>query len=229
MGDDSSSEIVLAERVDHDSDEVSIVEIVREGRKLPNERRKGSGRAESSRKGRKRAVEENPNDEDDRKRLKDDSYRGKGLCRVTVVDQGLERIFHLKSTDTLEDIYKVYHREDSPIKMKYKSVPISRHLTLEEIGFDESHWIMIHRQGQTSREAGIRLKINVDYAKVVELSVSKELSVEGIFERLGEMGFEGDLLVRNGVVLNPKASTADVTRPGDIIDLVSKDEIVYRG
>ncbi|KMV65577.1 hypothetical protein M970_080470 [Encephalitozoon cuniculi EcunIII-L] len=113
--------------------------------------------------------------------------------------------------------------------MKYKSVPVSRHLTLEEMGFDGRHCITIHRPDQASGESGIGLRINVDGARAVEASFCREAVIEKIFEKLSEMGFRGDFLVRNGVVLDRTASIGSVMGAGDVIDLVSKDEVEYRG
>lgn len=231
MGDDSSDEIVLAERMDNDSSEISMVEVVRKYQRPSRTKRKRPTQNSQPSKARRRQEVEKAPDADDNssiRKLRSDFCDEKELCKVTVVDQSSKKTFHMKRTDTLESIYKAYHERDSPIKMKYKSVPVSRHLTLEEIGFDGDHCITIHRQGQTSGESGIELKIHIDCTKTIEVSLCKEFMVEEIFEKLEEMGFHGDLLVRNGVVLDRKMNIKDVLQTGDAIDLVSKDEIEYR-
>ncbi|AFN83464.1 hypothetical protein EROM_080420 [Encephalitozoon romaleae SJ-2008] len=230
MGDDSSDEIVLAERMDNDSSEISMVEVVRKYQRPTRVKRKGSTQSSQTSKARRRQGVEKAQYADDLSSREpgSDFCEKKELCKVTVVDQNSKKTFHMKKTDTLESIYKAYHEGSSPIKMKYKSVPVSRHLTLEEIGFDGDHCITIHRQGQASGEFGIELKIHVDCTKTIEVNLCKELMIEEVFEKLEEMGFRGDLLVRNGVVLGRKMNIKDVLQTGDVVDLVSKDEIEYK-
>ncbi|CAD26355.2 hypothetical protein [Encephalitozoon cuniculi GB-M1] len=231
MGDDSSDEIVLARSADDDSSEICVVEVVRDTPGPGRARRKRSTSvARARRAGGKQVLEEGSSDSGPRqKKLRNDVRHEKEAHRVTAVDQGAEKIFYLKSTDTLDSVYQAYCKGGLPVKMKYKSVPVSRHLTLEEMGFDGRHCITIHRPDQASGESGIGLRINVDGARAVEASFCREAVIEKIFEKLSEMGFRGDFLVRNGVVLDRTASIGSVMGAGDVIDLVSKDEVEYRG
>ncbi|AFM98747.2 hypothetical protein EHEL_080420 [Encephalitozoon hellem ATCC 50504] len=230
MGEESSDEIVLAERVENDSSEISMVEVVRTSQRPARKKRKRSAQTALPSKCRKRREVEKASDAGENfnpERFVDGSCSEGELFRVVVVDQDSRKTFHLRRTDTLESIYKAYYKANSPVKMKYKSVPVSRHLTLEEIGFDGDSCITVHRQRRISG-VGIGLKINIDYAKTIEIDVCKELTVGDIFPKLEEMGFRGDLLVKNGVVLDHVMDVKDVVCTGDVIDLVSKDEIEYK-
>lgn len=231
MGDDSSDEIVLAETASSGSSEISIVEVATRRPRSRARARKGSPRRLDGPRPKKKALEKVAGARRSQAPKKPKCGAGgeKGLCNVRVVERDEERVFHLRATDTLEKVYQAYHREDSPARMKYRSVPVSRHLTLEEMGFDDSHCITIHRQGEVQPSTGVEIKVNIDGSIVVELSLCKNLAVGKIFEQLEAMGHGGDLLVRNGIVLDEAADVGSAVKTGDVVDLVSRAGLVYRG
>lgn len=196
MGEKSSDEIVLTGRQDNSSDSSDIVVATsRPAKKTRKSRRRSSG-------------------DGDVKRPKS------GLCRVRVAESGSEHILHLERTDTLEEAHQRFCRGDSSIKMKYRSTVVSRYLTLEEIGFVEDDVIFIC--GPHRESPAFRIRVNVDPCRTVEIAVDPNASAETILEALAEDGMHGDLLLRNGFVIDPAGTIRDVVCAGDVVDLVDR-------
>lgn len=210
MGEDLSDEIILT-RVQEACDDVVLI--------APTTPRRRKATMTS----RKKTAETRKTPED-RKRLKSKPDSVGGLCRVRVVDMGTESVVYLRKTDTLESIHQEICKSDPQAKMKYKSVIVSKYLTLQEIKFDEEDGCILVQHAED--QGTIKVRVNVDTNRTVELPVVGDNAVTEILSGLKDTGFYGDFLVRNGVVIDCTKPIKDVLKNEDVVDLIMHHDVL---
>lgn len=219
MGEDSSDEIVLVRRQDtcEDSSDVVVLTPVEDSwTQGKNIDKNTTGGTKQKCRSTGESCPKRP-----RRRCNDE-----GLCVVKVVCGETEEVRYLKRTDTLESIHQEFCGEDPKIKMRYKSTFVSKYLTLEEVGFGDEDSIMIHKPQATANCSDfVKVKINVDVDRTVEFQLDGDSAVERVLDKARENGHRGDILVKNGHVVSLARRIRDVLGSGDVIDLISYDDI----
>lgn len=231
MGENSEDDIVVTRRQDasSDSSDIMIVPSVSLPSKQSKSKRKSSISANRGLSRNQADPEKDHECTRNPKRPKSSSVCCKeGLCKVRVIDRENENVVYLRNTDTLEKIHNEFCREDPQSRMKYRSTFVSKYLTLEEIGFnEETDWIVIHRPQKGSEDVGMmKLKVNVDRCRTVELSLDECLTMREVLSNLERTGFHGNILIRNGVVIDLGKRIKNVLGPGDVLDLIDLAEVL---
>ncbi|KAM0671228.1 hypothetical protein OCOL_001676 [Ordospora colligata] len=122
----------------------------------------------------------------------------------------------------------MYCKEDPNVKMKHKSIPVSRHLTLDEINFDENHCISIHGLSGIGKESDeIHIRANLSTDNTIEIDVGRGMRVDEVLAIAVKDGSTGNILVRNGEVLQMEALIGSMVNPGDVLDIVNISDLEY--
>jgi hypothetical protein len=146
------------------------------------------------------------------------------IFKVTAIDGGTRKKYLLRESDTLEEIHRDFCSKDRTCKMRYKLFPVSRYLTLREIGFDKEDTCIII-QGPRKEEADpsmLMLKINASETTSFDMNVEADATAGELLDRLVKNGHSGRALIRNGHILNLTKRCRDMLAPGDVVDLVNE-------
>lgn len=120
-----------------------------------------------------------------------------------------ERVFYVGKDDTFADILE----EADLVKIKYNGIPVSKYLTLEEIGFVENN---PYFELIDTTCSDINLKVNVDFYACKNILISKNKKVSDILERCGKSG----IIVMNGIIIDLNKKIKEVLENDDVIDVI---------
>ncbi|KAH9410989.1 hypothetical protein HK407_09g14030 [Ordospora pajunii] len=258
MDDAESSDIVLGVAMDEDSSDVALVNTAKHSARRSSARRTSMALAKNAQnrysaesdthkpKYKREKRKESPGalrkPPQTRKKLKPNAMpetpsspvavghalETEGQVKVKVVDLNGERVVYLERTDTLDKIYRMYCKKDPNVRMKHKSIPVSRHLTLDEINFDENHCISIHGLNGVAKEPDeIHVRVNLSTENTIEMDVGKGLRVDEVLAIAAKDSHAGNILVRNGEVLPMEMLIGSVVDSGDVLDVVSMSDLEY--
>lgn len=132
------------------------------------------------------------------------------ICR----DGDRERVYYLKHEDTLEMLYEDFSSE---AKLKYKGVFVSKYLTLEDLDYTPENNIF---EVIGNDRKMIRLHINLDSSKGIDLTVDPDLPIGALFKRFEIQPDKENLLVINGYVLDVNLTIKEILEDEDVIDYV---------
>ncbi|WUR02131.1 NFATC2-interacting protein [Vairimorpha necatrix] len=128
--------------------------------------------------------------------------------KIYIKDDDKELELYLEKDDTLENIFEDYDY----IKIKYNNLPVSKYLTLDEIGFDSTQpYFEVVEKLNTD----INLKLNLDFYTIKNITIGKNKLVKDILEISGKEGS----IIMNGIIIDDHKEIKEVFEDNDVIDI----------
>jgi hypothetical protein len=130
-------------------------------------------------------------------------------CLILLRGSEEDKKFYLKDDSLLEDLFEI----SGISKVKYRGIPVSKYLSLKEIGYSKDYpYFDIIDDGSSD----FNLKINVDFYSTKSIKINKYKKVCDILKLCDKEG----MIVMNGIIINEEMKIKDVFENDDVVDVI---------